>query len=67
MSSKWKSPGDAVQRVPGANIKSRRETTFTSAQYPTCSDLQTRRLRHRFGLDEDRARLLAALYYGEGR
>ena len=67
MSSKWKSPGDALQRVPEAKMNSRCDTTFTSHVYPMSSDLQTRRLRHRFGLDEGKARLVAALLYGEGR
>jgi len=67
MSSKWKSPGDARPRFTRAKMISHRETTFTPAQYSTRSDLQTRRLRQRFGLDENRARLLAALCFGEGR
>lgn len=67
MRSKWKCPGDALQRIPGTEIKSSNDATFAYGIYPTFSDLQTRRLRQRFGLDEHRARLLAALCYGEGR
>ena len=66
MSSKWESPRDARQRIPEAKMNSW-DTTFTSHVYPMSSDLQTRRLRHRFGLDEGKARLVAALFYGEER
>ena len=66
MSSKWKGPGDARQRILEAELNSW-DTTFTSHVYPMSSDLQTRRLRHRFGLDEGKARLVAALFYGEER
>lgn len=67
MSAKWKGPGDALQRKSEAEMKSSYDATFTHEIYANCCHLQTRRLRHRFGLDERRARLLATLCFGEGQ
>ena len=67
MSIKWKSPGDALQRIPEAKMKISNDATFTAHIYPMSTDVQIRRLRHRFGLGEGKARLVAALFYGEGR
>lgn len=67
MNAKWKGPRDALQRNSEAPLKSSYDATFNHEIYANCSDLQTQRLRHRFGLDERRARLLATLCFGEGK
>lgn len=66
MNSYWKGPGNALQRISGTQMQSSYDATLTSELYANCIDLQTRRFRQQYGLDERRARLLATLYFGEG-
>lgn len=65
MRSRWGNPGEALQRDTGAR-KDHQEMKPSQA-YATSLEIQTRYLRRRCGLDDRRARLVASLYFGEGR
>lgn len=67
MSIKNKRPGDALQRIPGAEKDSQLESTSLGPLYATPRDIQTRHLQRRCGVDKRTARLLAEFCFGEGR
>ena len=67
MKIKWKGPGDALARSPGTKKERQMEPTSFTQTYATSREIQTRYLRRSCGLDEQTARLVAALHYGEDR
>lgn len=67
MNLKRKRPGDALQRISGAEIESPMNKTSCPDTYATCRDLQTRFLRRRCGLDDRTAGLVAGFCFGEER
>ena len=67
MRQETKRPGRARERSTGADEEIQMRANFQNQVYVTCRDLQTRHLRHRCGLSDHRARLIALLFFGEGR
>ena len=62
---KW--PGGAVQRADRAGLD-KQAAAAIHPQFPSiCHELQARWLCDRHGIDQQRASLLAALIFGEGR
>lgn len=67
MSLKVKCPDSVRQHATGADRETDMSIYLQSQTYATCGEIQTRQLRNRWGLSHGRARLIAALCYGEVR
>jgi len=66
MRPETKRPGHALQRTTGAREEIQLDQNSQTQIYASFRDLQTRHVRHRCGLPDHRARLIAALCFGEG-
>ena len=67
MSLKVKCPDSVRQHATGAEGETAMQASLQSQTYATCGELQTRHLRNRCGLSHGRARLIAAICFGEVR
>ena len=61
-----KNPDGARQRNPGARQEFDMRTNSLTPIYASSSDLQTRHVRNRCGLTDNRAQLIATILFGEG-
>ena len=65
MRSLRKCPGSALHRATGTEEEIHMQPNSQPQIYATCGELQTRHVRSRCGLSGERARLIAALHFGE--
>ena len=66
MKSKMKSPGSALARTSRAEVETHMHMKFHRQSYATCGEMQSRHIRNRCGVSDNRARLIASLLFGEG-
>jgi hypothetical protein len=66
MKRQMKCPGSALERTPGANEEFDMRTNSLTQTYASSGILQTRHVRNRCGLTDNRAQLIASLLFGEG-
>ena len=61
-----KCPGSALHRATGTEEELLMQRNSQPQIYATCGELQTRHVRSRCGVSQERARLIAILHFGEG-
>ncbi len=66
MRSSKRSPDGARQRTPGAEEEFDMQPNSLTQIYATSGELQSRHIRNRCGLTDNRAQLIASLLFGEG-
>lgn len=67
MTHSEKSRGPVVPDAGRYESKTGRTAMVRAGAYATCGELQSRHLQRRCGLSRDRSRLIAGLFFGEGR
>ena len=64
---RWKRPDRVLPHAAGAYERDLGCSPCVSTTYQNPAEIQRRRLRHRHGLSEYQAALVAGLFFGEGR